>query len=97
MPDFRDDALLEAESNEASAMGFSGKMSIHPAQLEAIHRAFTPSPDAVASARALLAAYAEHEKATGGSGAFAWEGEMVDAPHLARARALLARAALHEG
>ena len=88
---FSDTEGLEAEANEASATGFSGKLSIHPSQLDILNRAFSPSEAAVAEARELVAAYAEHSAR--GSGAFAFHGEMVDAPHLARANALLARAA----
>lgn len=88
---FSDSKGLETEANEASAMGFTGKLSIHPSQLDIVNRAFSPSDEAVADARELVAAYAEHSAR--GTGAFAFRGEMVDAPHLARANALLARAA----
>ena len=88
--DFRDTAGLEREAAEAAASGFTGKLTIHPSQIAAVNAAFTPSAKAIASARALLAAWEEHSAA--GRGAFAFEGEMVDAPHLARARALLERA-----
>ena len=88
---FSDAAGLKAEADEASATGFSGKLTIHPSQLDIVNRAFSPGEEAVAEARELVAAYAEHSSR--GAGAFAFRGEMVDAPHLARAKALLARAA----
>jgi citrate lyase subunit beta/citryl-CoA lyase len=88
--DFRDVAGLEREAAEAAASGFTGKLTIHPMQIEPVHRAFTPAPETVEHARALLAAWDEHRAA--GRGAFAFEGQMIDAPHLARARALLERA-----
>jgi citrate lyase subunit beta/citryl-CoA lyase len=88
--DFRDIEGLEAEAAEAAATGFTGKLTIHPGQIEPVNRAFTPSADEVTAARALLAAYEAHRKA--GRGAFAHEGEMIDAPHLARAQVLLDRA-----
>jgi citrate lyase subunit beta/citryl-CoA lyase len=88
--DFRDRAGLEREAAEAAASGFTGKLTIHPGQIDAVNAAFTPSADDVDRARALLGAWEEHRAA--GRGAFAFEGEMVDAPHLARARRLLERA-----
>ena len=87
---FGDTSGLETEAREASATGFTGKLSIHPDQIAILNAAFTPSAEAIAEARELTAAYAEHSK--GGRGAFAFRDEMVDAPHLARARALIARA-----
>jgi len=86
-----DDAGLRAEADEAAAMGFLGKLTIHPRQIAITNAAFEPAPPAVAHARELVAAYAVH--AASGRGAFSFGGEMIDAPHLARAQALLARAA----
>ena len=74
----------------AVAMGFVGKISIHPSQIAVINEAFTPSKDALAEARELVAAFAEH--AARGAYAFRFKGMMVDAPHLARARKLIERA-----
>jgi len=88
--DFRDIEGLEAEAAEAAATGFTGKLTIHPGQIEPVNRAFTPSAEEVAAARSLIAAYEAHRKE--GRGAFAHEGEMIDAPHLARAQVLLDRA-----
>ena len=87
---YRDVAGLRREAAEAAASGFTGKLTIHPSQIDAVNDAFTPSPEAVRHARELLDAVAAHEAT--GAGAFAFRGEMVDAPHLARARALLERA-----
>ena len=88
--DFRDVAGLTVEATAAAATGFTGKLTIHPAQIEPINRAFTPSEQELADARELLEAYELHRQA--GRGAFAHEGQMIDAPHIARAQALLARA-----
>ncbi len=88
--DVRDPASLEAESIEAAMMGFTGKITIHPDQIPVVNAAFTPSDDAVAHARALLA---EFDKAQAdGRMAFQFEGQMVDVPHLVRAQKILARA-----
>jgi len=88
--DLADLAGLRRECEEAVAMGFAGKISIHPNQLPVINAAFTPSPEDVAEAQALITAFAEQEKR--GVYAFTFKGQMVDAPHLTRARKILTRA-----
>ena len=78
------------ECREAVAMGFTGKISIHPGQIEPINEEFTPSRGAAEEALALIAAFEEHARR--GAGAFAWKGQMMDMPHLTRARAIADRA-----
>ena len=82
--DFRDAAGLASEAELVKSMGFSGKIAIHPDQVAPINRVFTPTPADVAEARALLDAVA-----MAGNGAFAFNGKMVDAPVLARARKIV--------
>ena len=81
---FREDAAL------GRALGYSGKLCIHPAQVALAHDHFGPTPAELGRARALLAA--AHGAAQAGHGAFSFEGQMVDEPMLAKARALLASA-----
>ena len=81
---------LRRECEDGVAMGFSGKISIHPSQIEVINAAFTPDNAAVAEARELVALFDEHRAR--GAYAFRFKGQMVDAPHLARARKLIERA-----
>jgi citrate lyase subunit beta / citryl-CoA lyase len=88
--DIRDRDGLEAECREAAWMGFTGKITIHPDQIDIVNAAFTPSPEEVAEAERLLAAMAEAEAS--GRMAIAFEGKMVDVPHLNRAKRVLARA-----
>jgi citrate lyase subunit beta / citryl-CoA lyase len=83
---FRDLMALRRESEQAKRDGFTGKMAIHPAQIPVINEVFTPSPDAIAKARAIVAAF----DAAPLTGAIGFEGEMLDLPHLERARRLLA-------
>ena len=71
-------------------MGFTGKISIHPSQIPVINDVFTPAKDAVAEARELIALF--EVNARHGIYAFTFKGQMVDAPHLTRARKILARA-----
>lgn len=81
---------LRRECDDAVAMGFTGKISIHPSQIPVINAAFTPPAAEVAEARELVAAFEEHARR--GVYAFNFKGRMVDAPHLALARKVLARA-----
>jgi citrate lyase subunit beta/citryl-CoA lyase len=86
--DFHDDDRFTAEAREARALGYVGKMCIHPAQVPLARAAFQPTPDEVDAARRLLAAF----EAAGGE-TIAFEGQMVDEVVAARARALLAAVA----
>ena len=88
--DFRDDGRYVHEAEEGRALGYRGKLCIHPAQVPLAHEVFTPSHTAVEHARRLLAAY--EEAATRGEATIAFEGEMVDEPMARRARAVLAAA-----
>ena len=85
--DFRNDAGLRRECEEARRDGFTAKMAIHPAQVAAINEVFTPTPDAIAHARSIIDAFA----AQPGAGVIGIGGKMYDRPHLVRARVLLAR------
>ena len=84
---FRNEAGLAAECTAARRDGFVAKMAIHPAQVPVINDAFTPSPDMIAHARAVVAAFA----ASPGAGVVGLGGEMLDWPHLVRAERILAR------
>jgi citrate lyase subunit beta/citryl-CoA lyase len=88
--DYKNDAGLRAETDEAARAGFDGKMTIHPAQIDPVNAAFTPSAEELARAQRLLAAF-ETELAAGRS-VFSFEGQMVDAPHRAQARRILQQA-----
>ncbi|KQM13350.1 HpcH/HpaI aldolase/citrate lyase family protein [Novosphingobium sp. Leaf2] len=68
--------------------GFTGMMAIHPAQVDAINRGFTPTPQELARARAVVDAFA----ANPGVGALKLDGRMIDRPHLVQARRILALA-----
>jgi citrate lyase subunit beta/citryl-CoA lyase len=80
---------LRRECDDGVAMGFVGKISIHPSQIPVINEVFTPSRDDVAEARELIALFGEHARR--GVYAFRFKGQMVDAPHLTRARKVVAR------
>lgn len=88
--DIRDAAGLRRECLEGAWMGFTGKITIHPNQLEVVNEIFSPSPEDIAESKELLAAFEENRKA--GKMAFSFKGQMVDVPHLTRARTILERA-----
>ncbi len=86
--DFRNDAGLRRETEEARRDGFTAKMAIHPGQVAIINEVFTPTREAVAHARRVIDAFA----AAPGGGVVGIDGVMYDRPHLIRAQTLLARA-----
>ncbi|HEY0114891.1 MAG TPA: CoA ester lyase, partial [Allosphingosinicella sp.] len=79
-----DEESLSDEAREGRAFGFDGKSVIHPNQIAAVNRIFSPSADELATADALVAA------ATGG--AERHDGRMIEGMHVAQARALIAKA-----
>jgi citrate lyase subunit beta/citryl-CoA lyase len=85
--DFRNMAGLREEAEEARRDGFTAKMAIHPAQVAIINAVFTPTPEAIQTAQAVVAAFAADPSA----GVVAIGGVMYDRPHLTRAQRLLAR------
>ena len=91
--DYRNDAGLRRECEHARRDGFTGKMAIHPAQVAAINEVFTPTAEAIATARAIVAAFA----AAPGAGAVGLHGVMYDRPHLARSNRMLAQASQQRG
>ena len=80
-----DPAAAGADARRARALGFTGKLCIHPSQVAPVNAAFGPTEDEVAWARRVVQAAAP-------GGAVRVDGEMVDAPVLLRARRLLAEA-----
>ena len=85
---YRDLDGLRTEAMDARRDGFVAKLAIHPAQVPVINAVFTPTPEAVAHAKAVIAAFA----AQPGAGVVGLEGAMLDRPHLVRAERLLAQA-----
>ena len=87
-PAIRDEAGLIAYAARAARDGFTGMMAIHPAQVAGINAAFTPTPEAIARAQAIVDAFTAQPDA----GALQVDGRMVDAPHLKQARRVLGAA-----
>lgn len=85
--DFRDDDRFAREASEARALGYAGKLCIHPGQVALANGAFVPSVAEVDRARRLLQAY--DAAAAAGVAAIDFEGQMVDAPLATQARRVL--------
>jgi citrate lyase subunit beta/citryl-CoA lyase len=90
--DVRDLDGLRAETREAAQMGFTGKITIHPSQVDVVNEVLTPTPSEIEESRELVAEFQKHEQA--GIMAFRFRGLMVDAPHLTRAKSIMERARL---
>ena len=87
--EFRDPAAVERRARASRRQGFAGKLAIHPAQVAPIHSAFSPTAEEVAWAGRVIAAF----ESSPGAGAVAFEGGMLDKPHLRQAERILAAAA----
>lgn len=88
---FRDPEGLQRNAQASRAIGFKGKFAIHPAQVDLINAAFSPSDAEVAHARRVVAAFEEAERQ--GRGSTSLDGRVVDVPVVKRARDLLELAA----
>ncbi|MES2002038.1 MAG: CoA ester lyase [Pseudomonadota bacterium] len=87
--DFKDSDGLRAEAEAAAREGFTGKLAIHPAQVEIINAAFSPAAEDLAHAATIVAAF----EAEPNAGVLSVGGKMVDRPHLLQALRVLERAA----
>ncbi|MEO7726962.1 MAG: CoA ester lyase [Burkholderiales bacterium] len=93
--DFNDADGFRASSLRAAALGFEGRMAIHPAQLETINSIFSPAADEVARARRVVEAMAQ--AAREGRGAAQLDGRMIDIANIRMAERVLAKAAAING
>jgi citrate lyase subunit beta/citryl-CoA lyase len=84
VPGFDDEERFVADARAGRAIGYGGKLCIHPSQVPLANQVFSPSEDEIDHARRLVAA---HDAATErGEAAIAFEGQMVDEPMVRRAR-----------
>jgi citrate lyase subunit beta/citryl-CoA lyase len=80
---------LAEETAVARQLGYDGKIAIHPSQVEVINETFTPDPEDVGWANRVLDAAKAAEAE--GRGVFRVDDEMIDAPLIERAEAILDR------
>jgi citrate lyase subunit beta/citryl-CoA lyase len=74
--DFKQPDVYREEARRAMILGMVGKWAIHPSQVEIAHEVFSPKPQDVARARAMMKAY--DEALAKGLGAVQYEGKMID-------------------
>lgn len=84
-PRLDDEEGLKAYAGRGRRDGFSGMLAIHPKQIPIINNAFTPSAAETEWARRVVQAFAANPHA----GVLTLDGQMLDAPHLTRAKNIL--------
>ena len=93
--DFSDDEAFVAQARRSATLGMVGKWAIHPKQVKLANEVFTPSAEAVAEAREILA---EMEKANAaGMGAVTYKGKLIDQASMKQAEVIVAQAELAAG
>lgn len=83
---FNDDDGFVADASVGRAIGYAGKLCIHPRQVPLATRTFSPSADEVAAAHRLLDAIDASD------GVVVLDGQMIDEPMARRARTVIAAA-----
>ncbi len=86
--DFSDLDAFASECKQGRAMGFDGKMLIHPAQIDAANRAFAPTHEEMADAQHIIAAFAKPESV--GLNVINDNGRMIERLHVSEAERLVA-------
>ncbi len=81
---------LQAEAAQAAALGFTGKLAIHPAQIPTIHEGFTPSAERILRAERILETW--RQAAAEGRGVCTLDGELIEKPVVEAERRILERA-----
>jgi len=81
--DTNDEAGLLADTIHAKKLGFTGKLSINPRQIDTIHKVYSPTADEISWANRVM--YAKDEAEKEGLGVFSLDGKMIDAPIITRA------------
>ena len=84
--DFRDESGLRKRAAQVRRAGYRGMLAIHPVQVDVINDAFTPTAEEIASAQEIVDLFGANPS----TGTIGYKGAMLDRPHLARAKAVLA-------
>ncbi len=88
--DLQDIEGLREESLQGAQMAYTGKQVIHPKQVAPVQEAFSPSDEAISQALRVVETAEQHQAA--GTGAYALDGKMIDAPVVKAAEWVLERA-----
>ncbi len=86
--DFRNSEGLARDVRHARRDGFTGKLAIHPDQIDVINNSFVPTDSEIARAKQIIAAFA----AAPGAGVVSLDGQMIDRPHLIQAQRIMTAA-----
>ncbi|KOS14150.1 citrate lyase beta subunit [Malassezia pachydermatis] len=94
--EYKDEAYLHEECEEGAMLGFDGKQAIHPAQLDVMRRAFSPSEQDIALAQAIWDAYKQGVAQNKGAVGLTHNGRdvMIDAPMLLQSKRTLRQAGI---
>ncbi|WP_444890766.1 HpcH/HpaI aldolase/citrate lyase family protein [Microbulbifer sp. DLAB2-AA] len=82
--DLEDLEGLLQETQNVAALGFRGKIVLHPRQIDPVHQGLSPTEETVQRARKIVQAFKENP-----SGVVVVDGRMVDLPVVERARKLV--------
>ncbi|SIN74683.1 L-malyl-CoA/beta-methylmalyl-CoA lyase [Vannielia litorea] len=93
--DFSDDEGYRAQARRSATLGMVGKWAIHPKQVALANEVFTPSEEAVAEAREILAAMEQAKK--DGAGATVYKGRLVDIASIKQAEVIVKQSELIAG
>ena len=85
---FKDTEGFETDTQYGRQLGFEGRMLIHPSQIEPAHRIYSPAPERVEWAKAVVKVF-EEEGIAKGSAAVTLNGHMVDTPVYYNAKNIL--------
>ena len=91
MIDLKNTEALISDAGRAKALGFQGKLVIHPNQVEPCNKIFSPLPEEIKKAEKIVKAFEEAEAA--GMAAIQLEGKFIDYPVVKRSKDILALAA----
>lgn len=90
--DFKDEVGLRKSARIGKQIGFQGKLTIHPNQIDIVNEVFAPTLEEITKAKKIVEMYdaATHDE----RGVIQVDGQMVDAPVVERARKVLSSAGL---
>lgn len=89
--DFKDEALIQLETQQAKNLGFTGKLCIHPNQVNIVNQVFSPSEEEIKWAQSVLKTV---EEAQGQAASL--DGKMIDLPVILRAERIIQQAELDQ-
>jgi citrate lyase subunit beta/citryl-CoA lyase len=91
MIDLKNMEALATDARRAKALGFQGKLVIHPNQVEPCNKIFSPLPEEIKKAKKIVKAFEEAEAED--TAVIQLEGKFIDYPVVKRSKDILALAA----